>query len=619
MNASPRRLFPTLLIGCACALLIALCFRPGLSGGFILDDGDNIQSNEAIRIEQFDLASLEKAAFSFAVRGGGLRVVPELTFAVDYRFWGLDPFAFKATNLFIHALTALALLGLFRCLLDGTGWPPRKATFAAAGMALAWALHPLQVSTVLYVVQRMQTLCTLFLVLALWAWLRMRLAQIDGKTSRRYGLAALLCWLLALASKEDAALFPLYALLLELTVLGFRAATPATHRALRIGFAGFAAVGLLVYLFWVVPHYWRWDAYPGRNFSSLERLLTEGRVLVMHLGQILWPLPGRMPFFYDNFEVSHSLLQPWTTLPSLVLIAALLALAWRLRQRRPLLAFGLLLYFAGHFMTSNVIGLELVFEHRNQLPLIGIVLAAADLIALLVQRLKLSERLIGVLCALTLAGLGAGTWVRASAWGNPTLFAESAPLLAPQSPRAWMMLCLQYHDLSRGDTSSPYFTKATDACERGGAIQSSAAPLALVIQYKTRNGTVTQADWTNYLNRMMQVPMSPENRRSAWTLMGRTIAGDRLDTGNVIKALNIVSSRFGYSAHEFITIGYFVLGSPDYADDAYQYFEQAVRNLPADDPSVAGLLQELRKRGRSDWADRLEAPREGVAHARHAN
>lgn len=611
------KIFSTLLIGCACALLIALCFRPGLNGDFILDDGDNIQSNEAIQIEHFDLASLEKAAFSFVV-SGGLRVVPELTFAVDYRLWGLDPFAFKVTNLVIHTLTAFALMGFFRCLLGGTGWTPRKASLAAAGMALAWALHPLQVSTVMYAVQRMQALCTLFLVLALWAWLRMRLAQIDGKASRRHGLTAILYWLLALASKEDAALFPLYALLLELTVLGFRAATPATRRTLRIGFAGFAAVGALVYLFWVVPHYWRWDAYPGRNFSTLERLLTEGRILVMYLGQILWPLPSRMPFFYDNFEVSRSLLQPWTTLPSLILIAALLALAWRFRQRRPLFAFGLLLYFAGHFMTSNVIGLELVFEHRNQLPLIGIVLAVTDLIALLVQRLKLRESLAGASCALVIVGLGAGTWARASVWGNPTLFAESAPLLAPQSPRAWMMLCLRYHDLSRSDTSSPYFTKAIGACERSGAIQSSAAALALIIQYKTHNGTVTQADWTNYLNRMTQVPMSAENRRSAWELMGRTIAGDPLDAGNVIQAINIVSSRAGYSAKDFVTIGYFVLGSPGYADDAYQYFEQAVKNLPADDPSVVGLLQELRKRGRTDWANRLEALGGSVAHARRA-
>src|SRR5690606_7668697 len=96
-------------------------------------------------------------------------------------------------------------------------------------------------------------------------------------------------------------------------------------------------------------------------------------------------------------------------------------------------------------------------------------------------------------------------------------------------------------------------------------------------------------------------------------LMLRAMAGDRLGADNVIHAVNIVSGRFGYSAHEFITIGYFVLGNPDYADNAYQYFEQAVRNLPAGDPSVAELLRELRKQGRTEWAGRLESLRRSAA------
>jgi hypothetical protein len=592
------------LIGSLYAVLIALCFWPGLSGDFLLDDGDNIEQNTAIHLSSLDLASLEQATYSFVARGG-LRILPELTLALDYYNWGLNPFAFKATNLAIHVLTMLALTGFLRSLLTLGGWQPRTARWAAVGMALAWALHPIQVSTVLYVIQRMQSLCTLFLVLSLWAWLRMRLAQTAGKPSRRPGLLALLCWLLALASKEDAALFPLYVLLLELTVLGFRAANPAVHRALRTGFIGFAIVGLLVYLFLVVPHYWRWDAYPGRDFSTLERLLTQGRILVMHLGQLLWPLPERMPFFYDNFEISRSLLQPWTTLPALLLIAALLTAAWRLRTRRPLLAFGILFYFAGHFMTSNVIGLELVFEHRNQLPLIGIVLAVTDVIALITQRMQPPKAPIFAACCMTLAALGAGTWVRASTWGNPTKFAESAPRLAPQSPRAWMTLCLHEHDLSGGDPTSLHFDKAIAACERGGAIESSAVPLALVVQYKTRKGTISQADWDAYLQRLEHVVMHIENRRSAWTLLSHALTGEQLDPGNLIHALNIVSARAGYTAHEFIVIGYFILANPDYAEDACQYFEQATRNLPADDASVVDLLQDLRRRGQDACADKL--------------
>jgi hypothetical protein len=256
-------------------------------------------------------------------------------------------------------------------------------------------------------------------------------------------------------------------------------------------------------------------------------------------------------------------------------------------------------------MTSNVIGLELVFEHRNQLPLIGIVLAVTDVIALITQRMQPPKAPIFAACCMTLAALGAGTWVRASTWGNPTKFAESAPRLAPQSPRAWMTLCLHEHDLSGGDPTSLHFDKAIAACERGGAIESSAVPLALVVQYKTRKGTISQADWDAYLQRLEHVVMHIENRRSAWTLLSHALTGEQLDPGNLIHALNIVSARAGYTAHEFIVIGYFILANPDYAEDACQYFEQATRNLPADDASVVDLLQDLRRRGQDACADKL--------------
>ena len=84
-----------------------------------------------------------------------------------------------------------------------------------------------------------------------------------------------------------------------------------------------AALGAVAFLFVVVPHYWKWDAYPSRDFSTPERLLTQGRVLSMYLWEILVPLPRHMPFYYDWLQPSRGLLDPWTTLPALLLVFAL--------------------------------------------------------------------------------------------------------------------------------------------------------------------------------------------------------------------------------------------------------------------------------------------------------
>src|SRR5690554_6382780 len=132
---------------------------------------------------------------------------------------------------------------------------------------------------------------------------------------------------------------------------------------------------MLTFFFVVLPHYWHWQSYPGRDFCSMERLLTLVRWLVMYLGQPLIPLPSSMTFFYDYLSISRSLWQPWTTLPALLMLTGCLVWAWRWRVRRPVFACGIFLFFAGHVMTSNVINLELAFEHRNHFPLIGIVLA----------------------------------------------------------------------------------------------------------------------------------------------------------------------------------------------------------------------------------------------------
>src|SRR5690606_36265573 len=135
--------------------------------------------------------------------------------------------------------------------------------------------------------------------------------------SRQHGVLAGLCWALALACKEDSALLPAYTLALELTVLRFRAAQPAIARGIRRTYLAAGLLGLAVFLFIVLPRYWSWDAYGGRDFSTPERLLTQARVLAMYLGQIAWPLPSRLPFYYDDLQPSRGLLQPWTTLPSL--------------------------------------------------------------------------------------------------------------------------------------------------------------------------------------------------------------------------------------------------------------------------------------------------------------
>lgn len=587
------------------SIVSAIVFLPGLYGPFILDDTANLLKNGALQLTALDPEALLYAAFSFQP-GGGSRSLAMLSFALDFWRGGADPHVFKTTNLLIHAFTTFFLAFFFRTLFVLTGKTPKQASLAALVLALLWALHPLQVSSVLYVVQRMQTLSTLFLVLALMAYLAARRAQIQDEPSRRAWLLTLLCWGLAFLSKEDAVLLPAYTLALELTVLRFRAARPTAAKALRNAYAGFTLIALIAYFAFIIPHFWHDTPYPGRDFNTYERLLTQGPVLVMYLGQILLPLPHRLPFYYDDFLPSRGLLTPPSTLLALLLLLGLLLLAWNVRHRRPLLSLGILLFFAGHFLTSNVIGLELAFEHRNHFPLIGAVLALGDLAFALAASWKPFLRIAMPLSLALLMSLGLLTWQRASLWGDARLLAEKTVEFAPDSVRAWVALCITYFNLSGGKPDSPYLDMAIKACQKGGEIPRSATALANVVILKSIQGTVTEADWQRFLDRLRSVPMSPENKQLAWAMINNVTKGLPVDPDKVYETLDIISQRTSFSAREYVNLGYFVLQYTEHREAAFPLLERAVHAAKPGDPVIVNMLADLDQGGFEGWHDTLK-------------
>lgn len=595
-----------LLYTLVCAALAGLLFLPGLPGGFVFDDNINIVGNSGIELQSLAPSAILDIIFSKQF-GGLTRVIPTLTFALDYyRGGGLDPATFKTTSIAIHALTTLVLAWFLRSLMLTAGTRPSVARWGALMVAVAWAAHPLQVSSVLYVVQRMQTLATLFLLLALWSYLTARRAQLEGRSGRTGWMLTALLWALALACKEDAILLPAYTLAMELTVLRFGAADATLASRIKRGYLYATVAGAVLFLFVVVPSHWSWDAYYNRNFSSYERLLTQGRVLCLYLWEILIPLPSHMPFYYDWLEPSRGLLSPWTTVASLLVLLTLLAAALRLRHRRPLFSLGVLLFFAGHFVTSNVIGLELAFEHRNHLPMIGVMLAASDLLILAANRIGLGKVPAATACVLGLAALMGTTMVRARSWNSELTLAKTSTTLAPESARAWNSLCVTYFELGGGaKADNPNLDKAIAACERAADVgQDSIKSLTNIIAFKVLRGPVPEADWNRYLARLRHVTMTPDNTTSVWIILNRARDGMPVDGQKMLEAIDIINKRARFKPIESAAVGYFILGHTSTPDRAYPYFAQAV--LETRDPAfAASLADDLRQEGYPAWANQL--------------
>lgn len=409
--------------------LVGLVYLPGLGGGFAFDDYHTIVDNPSLDIQTLSWDALLDAAMSGVGIGPLARPLAMLSFAANRSVAGLRPEAYKLTNLAIHALNALLIFGLLRSWLPRLA--PRAPTACAWLIAALWALHPINLTAVLYVVQRMTSLSATFVLLALALYTGARLRQLRGvPIPTLWSLAVALCVVLALLCKETALVLPLYGLLIEVCVLRPRR-VPLTTRARTA--LGCAAVTMVVGGVWYFLHSIA-PGYGGREFTLGERLWTEARVICAYLRLLIVPAPGAYALFHDDLLLSRGWLAPISTLLSVLGLLAVSALVVTRRARQPYLAFGWAWFLVGHLLEGSFVPLELMHEHRNYLPGLGIltllVLALADALA--------SRPAARRLCAaLALAILGTVTALRASLWADPVLQIETDLAHHPRSPRLW--------------------------------------------------------------------------------------------------------------------------------------------------------------------------------------
>ncbi|MBI3441564.1 MAG: hypothetical protein HY052_07160 [Proteobacteria bacterium] len=418
-----------------------LIYAPGLNGPFVLDDEENITAVPEIAIHCLDYVSLRDAALSND-SGPLKRPLPTLSFALNHYLAGgfESTFGFKLTNLLIHLANTVLIFLFCRALLATPALlnrmpAERHITVAILATAL-WAFHPIQVTNVLYIVQRMNSLSALFVLSGLILFVHGR-TQLNTVGARGFTLMAggtIGGTALGLASKENAVLLPLFALVIEYSFFHFRTHDERTRRLLLIFYmlvVVLPAVSLAIYL--VLNPDFILNSYVTRHFSLLERVLTETRVLWYYAGLILFPISKDFGLFHDDMVLSTGLFTPHSTLFATVGLLAILGLGLSQAKRHPLISFAILWFLAGHVIESSVLGLELAYEHRNYLPSYGILFAAAYglIFSIQVRRTTVSLAVIAVLLT-----LGFITWARAGTWGNIQSLAEHAVSNHPNSPRA---------------------------------------------------------------------------------------------------------------------------------------------------------------------------------------
>ena len=512
-------------------LVTIFVYWPGLSGSWLFDDYPNIVDNPGVQPHQVSVPALARAALS-SPASEFKRPLASLSFAANYLVSGLDPYSWKLVNLIIHLLNGVLVYLLAKALLQATttlgnpvGAPPVRDAFSssvprasrtgrapteqwngvgtvAALIAGGWMLLPINLTGVLYVVQREESLANLFVLLGLFGYMlgrRHMLREPPPTASRDWGwfglCTASLVFFTALGvtAKETAVMLPLYAFLIEWIV--FRFESHASKRDWRLlgAFTVVLVLPLIAGLSWLVPQITNPDYWSGRDFTLGTRLLSEARIVVDYIAWTLLPTPHALSFYHDQFPVSTGLFSPWTTLVSILVLAALVVFALWQRDRRPLVSLGIALFLGCQLLTGTILPLELVYEHRNYFASLGLMLAvvpwltggvgatsatmhrykpiAAEATPTKWEKWGMQGRQ-AVLAGLMLWWAGS-TAITAYAWGDPLRLAETLATRAPDSPRAQYELGRSYIIYSHYDPSSPYTKLAYAPLERAAAMPKS--------------------------------------------------------------------------------------------------------------------------------------------------
>jgi len=438
-----KSLWLTVLLGSSLVALTVLVYWPGMQAGFYFDDLNNILEVPALHWTSLSLDGVWQVIDGALLRG---RALSNLSFAVNHLYGGLDPAGYHWVNLIIHLLVGVTLVWV-AVLFTGAGLPrpsrlDKKLFFAIVASAF-FLLHPLNIQSVTYVVQRMTSLATLFTLLSFGCYLTARLCE--GVRTGFWFLLSAVCFLLALVSKEIAVLLPVVFVLFEACYYpaywrGKIIAVIQRIGLIRLFLLGFLVVSLLVVglsQLYYSPHLIRWnELFVGRDFSGAERLLTEASVQFFYLSLLIWPDPSRLNLEHD-FVISTSLFQPWTTALAVVGCLLLLAVTVWLCRRFPRYGFPVAGYIVFHLLESGPINLELVFEHRMYLPMTFLVLLITNL---LVDFVRVSQWIILLLLSVLLVPLSAATYARNKVWSAPLVFLRDCATKSPNKFRPWYNL-----------------------------------------------------------------------------------------------------------------------------------------------------------------------------------
>lgn len=430
-------------------VLLMIIYFNSFQGAWLFDDFHNIVENPQIHLKTLSWPDIKNTFFA-TPQNITARSVAKFSFALNYYVDGLNVFGYHLVNFIIHYLTAIFLfLFIFKTLC----LPKLKDTYEKNAYSIAliatffWAISPLQVTAVTYIVQRMASMAGLFYIITMYFYLLGRTSPVLSRQIVFFS-GALLFAMLSFASKENTAMLPVSVFLYDLLLIQEMSKTSLKRNM---------AIALAPMAFLVLLFLWKLDisailrGFEDLPFTMTERLLTQPRIIFFYIYQLLYPLESNLALIHD-FPVSTGLLSPVTTILSILGIAVAILFAVVRSAKSPLLSFSILFFFINHVIEGSFIPLELVYEHRNYIPSFFFFVPIAIFITLVLKYFS-SRRFIQFTIVLLLAAIWTGQ--------GHTVYKRNGLFSDP--------LALWYDNAMKAPGSSSVYTNLGNALNNRGA------------------------------------------------------------------------------------------------------------------------------------------------------
>jgi Tfp pilus assembly protein PilF len=511
-----RSVIPGPLLCLLFGVIVFLLYSNTFQSPYIFDDWYHIEANRHIRLTSLSWDGIRQAAFDSPLN----RPVAYITLGLNYYFHGYELFGYHLVNIIVHLGAAIFLYMFLQATLslqqarqkiNYSDWLPLTA-------ALIWLVHPVQVQSVTYIIQRMNSLAAMFYILSMLLYARGRLAK--GRGGKAFLFTGSICsGILALGSKEIAATLPLFILLYEWFFFQDLSFVWLQKKILPILGVGLLLIFVIILFLGLHPFSYIANTYGIRDFTLLQRVFTEFRVVLFYISLLLFPYPGRLNIDHE-FQLSFSLFDPSITIMSMGLLLGLFGLATFLARKERLISFCILWFLGNLVIESSVIGLEIIFEHRTYLPAMLAIFAAVLLGSRLLPR-KWPQISLALLIIVLLS---IWTFQRNMTWQDEVTLRRDAVAKSPTKARALAILANALERNHEYVDAAYYYRKTLSLAPRNAA----------QIHYNLGNVLVAQKKYTEAVQHFSKaVALRPDevpmrlNLAIALSLQGNDIAASK--------------------------------------------------------------------------------------------